>query len=244
MVCFIIGLSALFIVIGKLITVDNAKYYLSGFNTMSKEEQSKIDLPIYITFFRKFHIFLGLTCLIIGLILLQFLNEKVSVLFVAIYPILAYIYFGWKSIKLTNGIQAKTAKISMIVLFVTACLVVLLMFVGTTESKLKYSENYFEIEGMYGDRYDYQDVTSISLLDSLPKIKRKTNGFAVKPVYKGYFKTDSSEKVKLMLNSDQRPLIYILLKDGRKIYYSAESDSNKVLFKNLENSLNLQHRKE
>ena len=51
--------SIIFIIITYTITEKNAKYLLSGYNTMSKEEQEKFDLKNYLIFFRKF--FLNLT---------------------------------------------------------------------------------------------------------------------------------------------------------------------------------------
>ena len=49
----------IFVIIAYNINEKNAKYLLSGYNTMSKEEQKKFDLKNYLIFFRKF--FLNLT---------------------------------------------------------------------------------------------------------------------------------------------------------------------------------------
>jgi predicted aspartyl protease len=61
----------------------------------------------------------------------------------------------------------------------------------------------------------------------LPKITLKTNGFALGTIKKGYFKIDNGEIVKIILNSDNKPLILFTKTDGKKIYYSAKDKSNK-----------------
>ena len=66
----ILILSSIFIAIAFIVNENNAKYLLSGYNTMSEEERMKFDIKSYIPFFRNFHIFLGISLLIISLILL------------------------------------------------------------------------------------------------------------------------------------------------------------------------------
>ncbi len=48
MLYVIIGLGLLFIGIGFLITEKNAKYLLSGYNTLSQKEQEKVALGPYL----------------------------------------------------------------------------------------------------------------------------------------------------------------------------------------------------
>ncbi|OYX27747.1 MAG: hypothetical protein B7Z06_03495 [Flavobacteriales bacterium 32-35-8] len=92
----IVTIGLLFIGIGFLLTENNASQLLSGYNTMTKEERKKFNLKDYLPFFRKFHIFLGISIIVISLIIYQF-SEKSLVFSLVLYPILAYIYFIWKS---------------------------------------------------------------------------------------------------------------------------------------------------
>ena len=71
MIYVILLLSLVFIGLGFLITNNNASYLLSGYNRLSAEEQQKIDIKPFIQFFRNFHIFLGGSFLVLGLILLN-----------------------------------------------------------------------------------------------------------------------------------------------------------------------------
>ena len=49
-----------FIGVAFLVNEKNAKYLLSGYNTMSKEEQESFDLKNYLIFFKKFFINLAI----------------------------------------------------------------------------------------------------------------------------------------------------------------------------------------
>ena len=44
----------LYVLISRFINKDNAKYLLSGYNTMSKSEQDKFDIVGYLAFFKPF----------------------------------------------------------------------------------------------------------------------------------------------------------------------------------------------
>lgn len=92
----IIGLSLLFIALGYMLTEQNAKYLLAGYNLRTKAEQEKVDINAYLVFFRQFHLFLGLSFLIGALYLHFFASEKATGTFVVGYPILAYAFLTWR----------------------------------------------------------------------------------------------------------------------------------------------------
>lgn len=76
MIAVFVGMSLLFIAIGFIVTENNAKYVLSGYNTMNEEDRKKVDIKKYIPYFRNFHIFLGISYLVLGLTLTFFINEN------------------------------------------------------------------------------------------------------------------------------------------------------------------------
>jgi len=50
----VVFVSVLFWVIAHFLTKENAKYLLSGYNTMSEEERKKFDIEQYLILFKKF----------------------------------------------------------------------------------------------------------------------------------------------------------------------------------------------
>ena len=99
MLYIIIGMSLFFVALGFIVTENNAKYLLAGYNTMNEEDRSKINIKVYLKFFRKFHIFLGVSFLLIGLIAYSLFNEMTAGVTLSLYPILAYVYFVWRGTK-------------------------------------------------------------------------------------------------------------------------------------------------
>ena len=108
-----------------------------------------------------------------------------------------------------------------------------LFYAGFKESKIAIDKQKIEINGMYGKTIKAAEISSIQLLENLPKIKYRSNGFSLGTIKKGYFKTSEGEKVLLLLNANQQPLILIERKAKPKLYYSAREESNQVIFENL-----------
>jgi hypothetical protein len=69
------------------------------------------------------------------------------------------------------------------------------------------------------------DVKSIQLINELPKIASKINGFALDKVKKGYFSTDKGEKVTLLINSLKSPFLLITTKENKRIFYTSKNKS-------------------
>ncbi|MBA0883289.1 DUF3784 domain-containing protein [Flavobacterium undicola] len=233
----LIGMSLLFIAIGFIVNENNAKYLLSGYNTMSKEERKKVDIKAYIPYFRKFHIFLGVSFFLIGNLLNYFVHENAAGIFLAVYPILAYIYLIATSAKYFNGgLYTKKNKIGVFILVGTLIFVIVLFGRELKEDKLIFNSNSIEFEGSYGEVVPKNEIKSIELVNDKPKITLRTNGFALGTVKKGYFKTNKGEIVKLILNGDDKPYILLTKADGKKIYYSSKEESNEKLFEKIKST--------
>ena len=93
-------MSLLFVALAFLVTENNAKYLLAGYNTMNEESRKKVDIKAYMKFFKRFHIFLGITLLMVGLMFNYFSSEMMTGVALSLYPILAYVYFIWRGSKI------------------------------------------------------------------------------------------------------------------------------------------------
>lgn len=236
MIGIIVFLSILFMVIGFIVTENNAKYILAGYNTMCEEERKKINLKIYLTFFRRFHLFLGISTLIISLSLYYIVGEDIAGVFLSIYPILAYIYFIVRSTNSKKGLKNNHSKAIVVLLVFVLTIIGVLLPYGYSESELLLHSNTVEINGIYGEEIMYKDLKSVDLLKDLPKIRYKSNGFALGSVSKGWFKTDS-EKVKLLLNTNTGPYLLITKTNGQKIYFASKTESTEEQFLMLKKQL-------
>ena len=151
-----------------------------------------------------------------------------------VYPILAYLYFMWESIKFWKGSSKKWNKIGLYVLVGTLILVVGLFAIGFKENHLIIEADSIQFQGSYGETISRSEIKSVTLVNELPKITSKANGFAVGNIRKGYFKTSAGEKVKLILNSDSNKYLLFTKLNGEKIYFSAKENTTIEVYKELE----------
>lgn len=237
MIYVVIGMSLLFVAIGFIVTERNAKYLLSGYNTMNKEDRKKVDIKTYIPYFKNFHIFLGLSFLIFGSFLTYFISENASGIFIAVYPISAYIYFIITSSKYSEGLSEKRNKVGVIILLGTLFFVVGLLGYGFKENKIIFDSDSISFKGSYGETLTKVEIQSIELVSELPEISIRTNGFALGTINKGYFRTKNGEIVKLILNSDKKPMILFTKTNGKKIYYSAKDKPNELIWDEIKKTL-------
>lgn len=230
MIFVIFASSLLIVAFGYILTEKNARYYLSGYNTMPEEECKAFNLASFIPAFRKFNLILGVSLFVIGSIISLLIGNSTAGVFLAVYPILAYIWFLWIGKKYSKGKTLKRNKIGIAILIVMPIFIIILMSTGFRENKIVVSSAGIIISGMYGEKIVASKIETVCLTDGLPSISLRTNGFAMENVRKGYFKTKTGEKVKLILNSEQPPFLLIAKRTGEKIYYSAGEELNQIIY--------------
>jgi hypothetical protein len=240
MIKLILILSSILIAIAFIVTENNAKYLLSGYNTMPEAERQNFDIKSYIPFFRNFHIFLGVSLLILSTLLFYFVNPDWCGIFLGTYPILAYVYFVWKSNQFGKN-KSKKQKImgyiSISVMFLIFVAIVYNLQVTLKDNEIIVANKTIEITGDYGTEIKISDLKSIELVDKAPEISSKTNGFALETIKKGLFNTVNNEKVTLLINSQKTPIILFITNDNQKIYYSSKDKSNVEIYNEVKRKL-------
>lgn len=217
-------LSAVFISMGFLVTKNNARYILSGYNTMSEQQRSLVDIDGYLRFFKQFHLFLGISvfALVIGA---GVVNANFAAVILGTYPLLAYSYFVIKGNKYFPDIKNRKiwTKVTVGILFLTTCGVGYLFFNGFKNSAILLEEDNLEITGMYGEKISRDEILDVKLVDALPTITMKSNGFAAGDFRKGYFKTKDRKTVKLFVNKKEKQILLLNTMEG-DIYYSSSEE--------------------
>ena len=113
-------------------------------------------------------------------------------------------------------------------------LVVGLFFRGFRKNEMTVRNSEIEIGGMYGETIKMSDVARVGLSDELPSIKMKSNGFAVGKTRKGYFKTKTGERVMLLIDTEEKPMLLLTLKDSTRLYYASGGVSSTALKSSIE----------
>ena len=93
----VIGTGLVYILAVSLVNENNAKTWLSGYNTMSKAEQEKFNLKGYLGFLKSFFFNLGVYGTLIYFTLLVITDEQFAIwvwITIQLLPILLLIYKG------------------------------------------------------------------------------------------------------------------------------------------------------
>jgi len=92
-----------------------------------------------------------------------------------------------------------------------------LVISGGRDTKVEFSGSAFTIKGMYGITVGNSEIISIDTLGVLPRIKARTNGYAMGNTLKGNFRLQDQTKVKLFVEKGSPP--YILIKTSEDVIY-------------------------
>ena len=228
-----IVLSLIFGSLGFIVTKNNAKYLLSGYNTMSEAQRAKMDLDGYLHFFKRFHIVLGISLLVITLLLSAFNNNWASG-FMIMFPLISYLYLIIKGNSFYK--DAKAQKLANYfgcgILIVVIGIVGTLEFAGNKNNDLKFTQEVLEINGLYGLKIDKKNILKIALVHELPPIAYRSNGYAAGDYAKGSFKAKNGKTIKLFVNKSVKPILWFETAQG-DIYYNSEDEDMNRLYKKI-----------
>jgi hypothetical protein len=84
-----------------------------------------------------------------------------------------------------------------------------LVISGGKDTEVEFSDSAFTIKGMYGMTVENSKIISVDTLRVLPRIKARTNGYAMGNTLKGNFRLHDQTKVKLFVEKGTPPFIII-----------------------------------
>ena len=95
----VIFVSILYYAIGYFINKENAKYLLTGYNTMSDEERKKFDIENYLVFFKAFFKKQSVYSLLVFPVFHLMFDDEKAILIWSLYITIAIVYLYIKSKK-------------------------------------------------------------------------------------------------------------------------------------------------
>lgn len=100
--------------------------------------------------------------------------------------------------------------ISSVIAIVTIGIVGGLTIAGFTDNEITVNQKGLEISGMYGIEWPIEEIQSVELLDALPKVITKSNGFAAGNQLKGRFRLEDPYGSGLLFVKGQTgPFLYV-----------------------------------
>lgn len=233
MYLLVFGLGLFFLLLPFLLNEKTARYLLAGYNTMSEKEREAFDLKGYLKLFRKFHFFMGLSFIAFGVLILEYLGENALGIFLGVYPILAYIWFLIKGQRFQSPASKGNNKWALAIMLLTLLGVLILFVYGFRENRIEIQDEKLVISGMYGVEIPIEQIERLELREELPIIGRRINGISSGVIMRGIFREEYGGKLRLLISSTQKDLIYIEAESGYPIYFSSAKVSNDSIYKEL-----------
>lgn len=242
MLYVLIGIGLLITALAFILTKKNAPVLLSGYNTMSKEEQANYPLGDFLKLYKRFHLVLGLSMIVLGIALRAVWGDNAMGLVLALYPLLGYLYFMFRVQQLAPQQNSSGMKIGVGVLIFTTLLVMVMLWMGFKPIEVVLQEDHLALKGMYGKTIPLSEVVAVSIEDHLPEIQYKTNGYAMGKIAKGYFKTVDGEKVRLLVDEESERYVCITSKDGIRTFLGQTHSQADELYAQLVNHIEVEGR--
>lgn len=214
MIYLIAVISAVLLITGFVLTESNAAYLLSGY----KGHRIRTDLSQYVKRFRNFHLALALSYLLFGTGIYYFLDENAAGVFMVAYPVLGYIWFLISLRKERQASYTTYPKVALGGLAVTMILAGGIWYRSLSPNAVTFLEDGIRISGAYGLNLAYDDISSVTLSETLPPYRKKIHGYMTEEVLKGEFRLTDGRKVKFIVHDQLAPYVRIEAKDGRIIY--------------------------
>jgi len=121
-----------------------------------------------------------------------------------------------------------------LLLFLVILLPVILIILGNREPVVITSYETVMIKGMYGVTIRYNDLVRFDMIDQLPSVRSKRNGYAFGKTMKGNFTLTNGDHVKLYIKRGIPPYLN-LQTGGMNVYINYNNpDSTRGLFRRIQ----------
>lgn len=242
---FYIAIGVLMIFLGLSIHVFKWYFLISGYNTMPKEKQEKVNTEglgrlIGIYFYSNGGISiamgvlnaLGVKSVLLPIIIFFSISTVYTLIKAQKYDGNMYDENGklregaWKQLVFTGGFG------SVVIIFI-----IVMLFFSSQPAKVTFIDNGVQIHGMYGGVFEWDAIKDVKMIEELPAIGRRTNGSALGSNLKGYFMTEELGSVKLLVNTQKPPFIYLETDNGIVIFNTATENETQKIFDEMLNKV-------
>lgn len=231
----IFGMGVFFIILGYLLKYAKWYWLIAGYNTATSDEKKHIDIE-GLSHTMGIGLFAG------GIAMLLFgigtwagftLPGQIAMILI---PVLLCLYLVWNGQKYTVKPAASSREINIgmslvlgLPLLAIVAVIAIGIFYSSKPSIITSTPQQIHISGSYGVTAELEDVQEIKLLNVIPPIEWKSNGFGFASVRKGKFHLQEWGEGRLYLISDSPPFIYIKTSDGYMlINYKDPKQTNEV----------------
>lgn len=230
-----IPIAALLVFLGCMIRFKKTYWMISGYNTMSPEQQANIDVDkmgktiSVCLFICAALVAAGGACLYLNLGLAG------TICLLAILPVCltAVVLSQRYNHNPANGIQSRLRIIITVAIVVVALFFVINMLIsGSQPTEYTISNGTLTISSMYSETVNLSDITGVDLKEAMPDHLYKTNGFDLGTILKGRFASGEANYT-LFVDTAKPPFIYLSTSAGIVILNGQTPDETEALYDQL-----------
>ncbi|MBE6054933.1 MAG: DUF3784 domain-containing protein [Clostridium sartagoforme] len=222
----ILIISLIFIVLGLVISKYKCYWLISGYNTYSKEEKSRVEIDKVAKHMGRMFYLISLVLFLAGIV--SYYIEISTFPFIIVIMIIIFGYLVYMQ-RYDHNKKSKSETIFIVVIaFITFFTMIIVFSSGKEPNEIRVEDSNIIIDGSFGTTIEKEDINEVSIVDEIPKITMKINGYSDgSSVEKGEFRLENGDKVKLYIQSNKGPYIKIST-NSYDIYINYE-DNNKTI---------------
>ena len=232
-ISLIVGVLFLFIAL----TMRVFKWYwlISGYNTASPEYKKNVDIEKVARLMGNTFFVVSAAWLVSAL--LTYLGVFLAIIPAAALTLLAVVFILIKAQKYDNNPGMKKrqllAAICGAVLLIVMGGLFIFLYANSGEPEIKIESAKLSIGGLYGVEIPRENITRTEILEQIPNISGKSNGFEIGYLRKGYFNTKDWGNALVFLSAKTGPYLVIYHKTGVVIMNSADPEKIRNYFELL-----------
>lgn len=207
---------------------------ISGFSNRPKEEQEQLKKSGFIEALGKLLLTSFIIYMVTYILWIFSVPYSLEVGF-SIFILVLFIGMIWMQRYEVSHKRKKMYWITSVISLATFAFIGVLLFFGWQENEVTIENEMFIVTGMYGFEWELSNIESVELLDELPHVMMRTNGFATEGTMKGRFRLEEPYGGGLLFvrTKDGPPYLYIKTDEDYVILNREEADETKALYDTL-----------
>jgi preprotein translocase subunit YajC len=220
------------VILGALIKYTKWYWLIAGYNTASPEQQKQIDIGRLSKDISHGSFAVGGIMMIIGIVANAGF-AAIGHIAMLVLPFAFVVYLVTRTqryqVQAINGSSRKTAGMVLLFLGILFMGIVAMLMYSSQPARVTATSEYVQIDGIYSLQKKMKHIRDIKLLQDIPEIKWKTNGFNFGNIRKGNFTLQDLGNGKVYMQSQNPPFIFIKTDESFiLINYTDAAETNKV----------------
>jgi hypothetical protein len=226
------AVALIFLGLGWLILFKKAYGLISNFHSRPEVEKEQLIQNGYPQNTGKMLMVTGMAMLILlPMLFSDFLYAlEVQVVFMLVILLGGFIYLSKYEVAAK---RKKSYIISSSIFIVTFGFVSVLTYIGYQDYQLVQKDDTFEVTGVYGDEWHYKNIQRVELLQEMPKVEVRKNGFGMPTMSKGHFIVRGYGSSLLYIYKGNAPYLYVEVGDEQLFINSKSESETKGWFEQL-----------